>query len=362
MTSDPADRRYMQLAIFHAARGRGRTTPNPAVGAVVVTDEGVVVGTGYHERAGDPHAEAQALDAAGDRARGATLFCTLEPCAHVGRTGPCAARIVEAGIRRVVVAVGDPHPLVAGRGFQYLRDRGIEVEVGAGANGAAAVNDAFLVSVREERPFVILKAATSLDGRIAAAPGERTPLTSAAANRHAHRVRAEVDAIAVGSGTVLADDPLLTARDVYRERPLLRVVFDRRLRTPARSRLLSTGAAGPVMIMTTAASIDTPAARTLAAAGAELVPTAGTIRSALAVLHARGIRSVLLEGGAAIHAAAWDEAVVDFVRLYVAPVALGERGVPLLAERAFSTAALAGLHVETLGDDVLVEGYVHGPH
>lgn len=351
----------MERAIFHAARGRGRTAPNPAVGAVVVTDDGVVVGVGYHERAGEPHAEVHALEAAGARARGATLFCTLEPCAHVGRTGPCAPRIVEAGIKRVVAAVGDPNPLVAGRGFQYLRDHGVEVEIGPAAVDAALVNDAFLISMREGRPFVILKAATSLDGRVAAAPGARTQLSSAAANRHAHRVRAEVDAIAVGSGTILADDPLLTPRDVYRERPLTRVVFDGRLRTPARSRLLSTLAAGPVMIMTSAASMDAPAARTLAAAGAELVPTSGTIRSALDVLQARGTRSILIEGGAAIHAAAWDEGVVDFVRLYVAPVVLGGTGVPLLESRSFSTASLAELHVEALGADVLMEGYVHRP-
>lgn len=352
----------MALAVFHAARGRGQTTPNPAVGAVVVTDAGVVVGTGYHARAGEPHAEVHALDAAGARARGATLYCTLEPCAHYGRTGPCAARIVEAGVRRVVAAIEDPNPIVAGRGFAYLREHGVDVVVGIGAEDAAQVNAPFLVSMRERRPFVILKAATSLDGRIAAAPGVRTPLTGPAANRHAQRVRAEVDAIAVGSGTVLADDPRLTARDVYRDRPLVRLVFDRRLRTPVGARLLSTLEAGPVMIVTTAESIDTPAARRLGAAGAEVLAGDGSIRGALALLAAREVRSVLLEGGALVHGAAWDEGVVDLVRLYVTPAVLGEPGVPLLDGRAFSTAALAARRVEPLGDDVLMEGYVHRPH
>src|SRR6266853_2015499 len=169
-------------------------------------------GQGFHERAGEAHAEVKALDAAGARARGATLYCTLEPCNHWGRTGPCAVRVVESGIARVVAAIEDPNPLVQGRGFAYLRERGVAVDVGEAAETAIALNQPFFTLMHERRPFVILKAATSLDGRIAAAPGQRTPLTSAPANRHAHRVRAEVDAVAVGVGTMLIDDPELTAR------------------------------------------------------------------------------------------------------------------------------------------------------
>src|SRR3954466_15270257 len=242
---------YMERALFHAARGAGRTSPNPLVGAVVVSDEGVVLGQGFHQRAGEPHAEVHALEAAGSRARGATLFSTLEPCCHHGRTGPCVRRIVEAGIARVVAAVEDPNPAVHGRGFEYLRAHGVAVEVGLGADQSIALNRPFFMLMREGRPFVVLKAATSLDGRIAAAPGRRTFLTSEPANRHAHRVRAEIDAIGVGSGTILADDPDLTARGAYRERPLTRVVFDRRLRTPPGARGPSTAGAGPVIIVTT---------------------------------------------------------------------------------------------------------------
>src|SRR5439155_8007262 len=223
-TEDAADVVWMQRAIVLARRGLGRTTPNPVVGACVVTDEGVVVGQGSHERAGEPHAEVHALAAAGARARGATLYCTLEPCVHQGRTGPCVSRIVDAGVTRVVAAVEDPNPAVRGRGFAFLRANGVAVDVGVGADAAIALNRPFFTLMREGRPFVILKAATSLDGRIASAPGRRTPLTSHESNRHAPRARAEGDATAVGSGTILTDDPELTPRGAYRERPLVRVI------------------------------------------------------------------------------------------------------------------------------------------
>src|SRR6188768_244576 len=244
------DLRWMRRALEHARRGLGRTTPNPVVGACVVSGDGVVLGQGAHERAGEPHAEVHALDEAGDAARGATLYCTLEPCVHLGRTGPCTDRIIAAGIQRVVAAMEDPFPQVRGRGFAALRARGIDVEVGLCADEAARLNQPFLTTVREGRPFVIAKAATSLDGHIAAGPGCRTPLTSAAALRHAQYQRACVDAIAVGSETILVDDPLLTVREVFRERPLVRVVFDRRLRVSPEARLLSTLRNGPVIILT----------------------------------------------------------------------------------------------------------------
>jgi diaminohydroxyphosphoribosylaminopyrimidine deaminase/5-amino-6-(5-phosphoribosylamino)uracil reductase len=356
------ERDYMERALFHAARGAGRTSPNPLVGAVVVSADGVVVGQGFHERAGEAHAEINALDQAGARARGATLYCTLEPCCHQGRTGPCVSRIVDAGVARVVAAVEDPNPAVRGRGFAFLRERGVTVDVGLAADNAVTLNQPFFTLMREGRPFVVLKAATSVDGRIAEAPGRRTPLTSAAANRHAHRVRAEVDAIGVGSGTILADDPELTARGAFRERPLARVIFDRRLRTPPTARVLSTPGAGPVIIVTTAASAARAGLRApLEARGAQIeVAADGTLRAALEQLAARQIESLLLEGGGAVHAAAWDEGLVDYVRLYVTPHVLGDTGVPLLPDRAFSSADLHDRRIVPLGPDVLIEGYVHG--
>src|SRR3954463_10927783 len=304
---------YMERALFHAARGAGRTSPNPLVGAVVVSDEGVVLGQGFHQRAGEPHAEVHALEAAGSRARGATLYSTLEPCCHHGRTGPCVRRIVEAGIRRVVAAVEDPNPAVRGRGFAFLRENGVSVEVGVSAEAAIALNRPFFTMMREGRPFVILKAATSIDGRIAAAPGHRTPLTSDDANRHAHRVRAEVDAIAVGSTTLLADDPALTARGAFRERPLVRVGFDRRLRTPPTARLLSTLDAGPVIIVTSARSAAHAGLRgPLEARGAHVeVARDDTFRAALDRVADHGVGSLLLEGGAAVDGAAGGERAGD---------------------------------------------------
>ena len=351
----------MERALFHAARGAGRTSPNPLVGAVVVSADGVVVGQGFHQRAGGPHAEVHALAEAGARARGATLYCTLEPCCHQGRTGPCVSLIVDAGVARVVAAVEDPNPAVRGRGFAFLRARGVTVDVGLAAETAVTLNQPFFTLMREGRPFVVLKAATSLDGRLAAAPGRRTILTSAAANRHAHRVRAEVDAIGVGSGTILTDDPALTARGAYRARPLVRVIFDRRLRTPPRARVLSTPEAGPVIIVTTAAAARAQRRTALEARGAQIeVAADDTLRAALERLAARQIESLLLEGGAAVHAAAWDEGVVDFVRLYITPHVLGADAVPWLPDRSFSSADLRDRRVTPLGSDVLIEGYVHG--
>jgi diaminohydroxyphosphoribosylaminopyrimidine deaminase/5-amino-6-(5-phosphoribosylamino)uracil reductase len=354
---------YMDRALFLAARGRGRTSPNPMVGAVVVSPDGVIVGQGFHERAGQAHAEVHALGMAGARARGATMYCTLEPCCHHGRTGPCAPRVVEAGIARVVAATLDPDPRVDGRGLHYLRAQGLQVEVGLRHAEAVRLNEAFFTLMREGRPFVILKAAISQDGCLAQTAGQRTQLTSAAANLHAHGVRAAVDAIGVGVGTIVADDPLLTARGVYRERPLVRVIFDRSLRTPPGARVLSTRDAGPVIIVTEAgAAARAEVRRPLEDQGGEIEVTRdGSFGAALERLAARQVASLLLEGGAALHASAWDEHLVDYVRLYVTPHIIGPAGLKLLDGRAFSTAELVEQRVEPLGPDVLIEGYVHGP-
>jgi diaminohydroxyphosphoribosylaminopyrimidine deaminase/5-amino-6-(5-phosphoribosylamino)uracil reductase len=331
----------MRRALEQARRGLGRTTPNPIVGACIVTDEGVVVGDGAHEKAGEAHAEINAINESGERSRGATLYCTLEPCSHTGKTGPCTERIIAAGIKRVVAAMQDPFPLVSGRGFATLRAHGIEVEEGVEREAALRLNQPFLTAVCEGRPFVIVKAATSIDGRIAAAPRRRTQLTSAPAIRHAQYVRAQVDAIGIGSETLLVDDPLLTVRDVYRERPLVRVIFDRRRRTPPTARIFSTLDAGPVKV------VGRPSE---------------SLQSVLRELARNGVQSLLLEGGAAIHQAAWDEGVVDYVQLYISPMALGPAGVPLFNGRSWSMSSLIDPKIEILGPDTLIEGYVHRPH
>lgn len=354
----------MRRALAHALRGLGRTTPNPLVGACVVTDEGVVVGQGAHERAGEPHAEVHALTEAGALARGATLYCTLEPCVHTGRTGPCTRRIIEAGIRRVVVAIEDPYPMVNGRGIEALRLNGIQVDVGVEAETARRQNRAFLSVMTRGRPWVTVKAATSLDGRIAAAEGQRTAITSTPANLHVQYGRAMVDAIGVGVGTVLVDDPLLTARDVYRDRPLTRVVFDRQLRTPPEARLFTTLAAGPVVVVTCGTPEGEQAdrlARLLDAGATVVTAPEPSLASALGCLPGLDVHNIEIEGGAEVHAAAWDEGVVDAVQLYVAPVCLGAAGVPLFAGRGPGLLMLEHPHVDLLGPDVLIEGDVHRP-
>jgi diaminohydroxyphosphoribosylaminopyrimidine deaminase / 5-amino-6-(5-phosphoribosylamino)uracil reductase len=363
-----ADAAFMERALIWAERGRGRTSPNPMVGALIVSPDGIVVGCGFHERAGTPHAEVHAIADAGERARGATLYCTLEPCCHTGRTGPCTLAVERAGIARVVAAVTDPNPAVAGGGIRYLRDHGIDVTVGVLGDRAARLNDVFFTNVTKRRPFVTVKIAMSLDGRIAAAPGARTALTGAPANRHAQRLRAEVDAIAVGSETVLADDPLLTARDVYRWRPLTRVIFDNRLRTPPTARIFTTRAAGPILVVTSKNAVHarscglTSRLRALEDAGATIVTTetARDLTGAMTRLFVEhGICSVLLEGGAALHAAAWNAGLVDRVRTYVTPRALGPAGVPWDMPSSFDWTMLHDTRSEWFGEDCLLEGYVH---
>lgn len=354
----------MQRALLLAARGRGSTSPNPMVGAVVVDPDGVVVGSGFHEIAGGPHAEVVALHAAGARARAATLYCTLEPCCHTGRTGPCTTRIAAAGIARVVAALRDPNPLVAGGGFEALRRSGVQVLDGVCAEAAARLNAPFLSWIKSGRPYVIAKVAVSSDGRVAAAPGIRTAMTSAAANRRVHRDRAEVDAIAVGAGTVLIDDPLLTARGAWRRRPLVRVIFDRRLRTPPSARVFSTSPAGPVIIVSTADAIaaDPGRARALERAGAEIEAASATdLEQVLVQLGRRGITSLLVEGGPALQRAFARARLVDAWHVYVAPAVLGRDGVRWLdvAELALP---LPPSRVRTLGADVRVEIDVHRTH
>jgi diaminohydroxyphosphoribosylaminopyrimidine deaminase/5-amino-6-(5-phosphoribosylamino)uracil reductase len=356
------DLMFIERALSLAERGRGTTSPNPMVGAVVVGADGTVVGQGFHEIAGGPHAEVCALDEAGALARGASLYCTLEPCSHVGRTGPCVERIASAGICRVIASTPDPNPLVAGRGFQFLRERGIEVIVGPGRERALRLNRAFFTFITAGRPFVIAKAATSLDNCVSPGVGSRGQISSPESLRHAHGIRAEVDAIGVGSETVLVDDPLLTAREVGRRRPLTRVVFDRRLRVPPSARLFSTLGAGPVIIVTTPETLASHPSRAgaLEAAGAQLEPIeGGNLTAAFQRLGERQVMSLLLEGGPAVQKAAAAANLIDAVHLYVAPQALGKDGVRWLAPDEMPIASLADRQVMPCGPDVFMEGYVH---
>ena len=360
------DARLMRKALALAERGRGSTSPNPMVGALVVTPDGVIVGRGAHRAAGGPHAEVIALEDAGERARGATLYCTLEPCSHTGRTGPCAPLVTRAGISRAVIAMQDPNPNVDGGGLRHLRDSGIETIVGVEEAAAARQNAVFLTNIRHGRPHVTLKAAVSLDGRLGL-PGARTRLTGPAADRRVHRQRAEVDAIAVGSGTILADDPLLTARGAYRDRSLARVIFDRRLRTPPTARVLSTLDAGPVIIVSSVRAAESGgAAAALTAAGARILALPGNdLDTALRALMDGGIASLVLEGGGDLHRAALDARVVDAVHVYITPRMLGPAGVAWIGEGRIAWEGLRERRATWLGNDLLVEGVVtdvHGNH
>jgi len=353
----PDDARFMARAIWHAERGRASTTPNPMVGAVIVDGEGVVVGVGHHQVAGGPHAEIVALQAAGPRAVGATLYCTLEPCSHTGRTGPCCVAVAEAGIRRVVVAAGDPFPQVSGRGFAYLRARGIAVTTGVGRREARRQNAPFFRAVELGRPWVHLKVAMSLDGGVAARAGERTALSGPEATRWTQRLRGSVDAIAIGARTALVDDPVLTARDVYRRRPLVRVVFDRQLRLPPEARLARTTAAGPVLVLTGPEVAESSAAIALRDRGVEVLATDGTVPGALGVLVRHDVQALLVEGGPTLHAACWQAGVVDRVSQLVSDRVLGPDAV-----RWDVPAWLNGWAPRTvpLGHDVLLEADVYG--
>ena len=358
-----ADTRFMRRALELAEHGRGLTSPNPLVGAVVVSD-GEIVGEGFHERAGGPHAEVVALAAAGVRSRGATLYVTLEPCSHHGRTPPCASAVAAAGIRRVVAASIDPNPQVSGRGLAALRAAGVEVTEAILAEDAERQNRAFMAAMRLGRPHVTLKAAMSLDGRIADLHGESKWITGPAARTEAHRLRSESDAIVVGLGTVLRDDPALSVR---RERPWprepYRVVLDTNARTPTGARLIGAGTPARALVITTeGARRDRVAA--LTAAGATVVRVAALdgqvdLRAALRALEEREVRAVLVEGGGEIHGAFLDAGVVDRVAMFVAPRLLGGRhatatiagtGRPL--ERALR---LTALEVTKLGEDLLLE-------
>lgn len=314
----------MRRALLLARRGWGRTAPNPMVGAVVVRD-GVVVGEGWHAEYGGPHAEAMALAKAGDRARGADVFVTLEPCAHHGKTPPCADALVAAGVRRVIVAVHDPNPL-AGGGIARLRAAGIAVTEDVEREAAAGLNAPFLFTHRDaSRPFVTLKLAVSLDGGIA--PGDRTQrwLTGEAARKQVHRLRADADAVAVGIGTALADDPDLTVR--YGRRPRVapvRVVFDRGFRLPRTSRLARTARKVPVWVV---GGGPPESARALEQAGVRPVEATG-LPAQLKALRDAGIRHLMVEGGAGLAGALMHGGFVDRLIIFQAPVLLGAGALP----------------------------------
>jgi len=335
--SKAADQRFMQLALTLGRRGQGRTWPNPAVGAVVVKD-GIIVGRGWTQPGGRPHAEPVALAQAGEAARGATLYVTLEPCSHVGKSPPCADAIIAAGIARVVSAIEDPNPEVAGQGHARLRAAGISVDIGFGAIEAAHDHAGHFRRIRDKRPQVILKLAVSSDDKIGAAGRKPIAISGEAAKARVHLLRAQCDAILVGIGTVRADDPLLTCRLPGMEsRSPVRVVLDRALRISGTSRLVHSARTTPLWVMTSNLS-EAPAAMKLGAAGAQVirVPTTSTpppgldLVGVLHVLAEKGITRLLVEGGARVASSFVAAGLVDEVWLLRGPDPIGVEGVAAL--------------------------------
>jgi diaminohydroxyphosphoribosylaminopyrimidine deaminase/5-amino-6-(5-phosphoribosylamino)uracil reductase len=325
----------MSAAVALGEQGRITAPPNPWVGCLIVSPDGEVVGRGFHRAPGEPHAEAHALAEAGPRAAGATAVVTLEPCAHQGRTPPCAPALVEAGVSRVVVALLDPDPQVSGRGVEHLRQAGLDVEVGVGADAAAAALAPYLHHRRTGRPYCLLKSAMSLDGRTAAADGTSRWITGPEARADAHRLRAESQAVVIGAVTALADRPTLTARlDPPTPRQPLRVLLDAAGRVPAEGPLFDPTLAATLVITTPAADREAVKAWLAAGADVEEVPSGETgvdLPAALGVLGGRGVLQAMVEGGATLHGALVRADLVDKMVLYVGGRLLGEAGQGLLA-------------------------------
>jgi diaminohydroxyphosphoribosylaminopyrimidine deaminase/5-amino-6-(5-phosphoribosylamino)uracil reductase len=358
------DLKHLYRAIELACEAQGRTSPNPLVGAVIVKD-GKTIGEGFHEAAGEPHAERMALAACSVDPKGATLYVSLEPCAHHGRTPPCTEAIVEARLKRVVVASDDPSGKASGRGLGVLRDEGIQVDVADGdvAEAARRINQPFRKHVRTGRPLVLLKYAMTLDGKVATRSGDSKWISNELSRARAHRWRAESDAVAVGIGTALADDPLLTARVEGVARQPRRVVFDAEGRLPIDSQLVQSAGDNPVILICSRAASRTHV-QALESAGVEVVIASGEnesarVQAALDELGARDVQQLLVEGGPHLAGAFFDADEVDELRVFIAPVIAGGRqarpavdgeGVELIADaaRAIETT------VERIEDDVLV--------
>jgi len=388
----PTDEQFMQQALDLARQGIGLASPNPRVGAVVVSPSGEIVGRGWHTYAGKKHAEILAIEQAGEQARGATLYLNLEPCSHVGRTGPCADAVIAAGIKRVFAAMRDPNPVVSGRGFARLREAGVEVHEGLCEAEAKKLNEAFAKYIRHKIPFVTLKSAMTLDGKIAAPPLQAsdpgspstssTWITSEAARAHVHELRHASDAIMVGVGTVIADDPLLTDRTgLPRRRPLMRVILDSRLRLPMEARVVKTAKQDLVVFCCFAeenkrrelesrgvAVEQVPMQRSadgtiVFPTGAPAVDGRPDLDRVMHNLGERAITSLIIEGGAMVNWAALSAGIVDKIFFYYAPKILAGTGsIPFALgagyRRISEAASVKSLTLHRFGEDFAVEGYL----
>ena len=380
MSVNPNDEKFLRRALELAREGIALAAPNPYVGAVIVDARGVIAGEGVYTYHGLKHAEVRALEQAGGRARGGTLYINLEPHSHQGRTPPCTDALIAAEIRRVVASMADPNPKVSGRGFETLRAAGVQVEVGGLEAEARELNEPFARYIRHGIPLVTLKSAMTIDGKIAPAPSRKlshvpgTPaggwITGEAARAHVQQQRHQSDAILVGIGTILADEPLLTDRTgLPRRRPLLRVILDSHLRLPLESRIV-TGAANDVLVF--CSSLDQKKKTELEACGVQVEQiSAGEdqrldMRAISRRLGEMEIASVLIEGGASVNAAALASGVVDKVFLYYAPKILGTEALPFASAMKFDqpnkNAQLKNIRLHRFGEDIAIEGYLRDPY
>lgn len=359
------DEEYMQRALALAIKAEGDTSPNPMVGCVIVDADGNIVGEGYHHKAGEPHAEVNALAEAKRLAQGATAYVTLEPCAHYGRTGPCCVALARAGIKKVVVACTDPNPKVAGQGIEYLRLQGIEVVTGVCEKEALRLNERFFTWITKGRPFITLKYAMTLDGKIATAGGDSKWITGEEARTMAHRLRRQHDAVLVGSGTVLADDPELTTRLVQGKNPV-RVVLDSKLRLSLMASVLNPLAETIIFTGEDTGNVKAQALAALPNVEVVRLPLEDgklPVQMVVAKLAERGITSLLVEGGSAVHGAFFDAGLADRVCAFIAPKLIGgAHALPPIggkgAELVETGWQLKEVEVKQLGSDIMLTGLV----
>ncbi|WP_200965131.1 bifunctional diaminohydroxyphosphoribosylaminopyrimidine deaminase/5-amino-6-(5-phosphoribosylamino)uracil reductase RibD [Insulibacter thermoxylanivorax] len=357
------DEAYMQLALELAAAARGQTDSNPIVGCVIVKD-GRIVGLGSHLRRGEAHAEVHALKMAGGEARGSTVYVTLEPCSHRGRTPPCAKQLIEAGVKRIVAACRDPNPLVSGRGLKMLQEHGIETEVGVLEEQALQLNEHFFTYVAKGRPFITLKTASTLDGKVASYTGDSRWITNEEARAYVHTLRHQHQAIMVGIGTVLADDPSLTVRAPVPGVHPIRIIVDSQLRTPLHAKVVQDGLAETIILTTERA--DKQAAARLEQAGVTVIACGDGKRVdlplAMQKLAEREIASILLEGGGTLNGAMLAHGLIDKMVLFYAPKIIGGAEAPANfqmtgIEKMADAYRLERVQIETFGDNVGIIGY-----
>ena len=361
------DEKFMALALNLAEKGRARTSPNPMVGAVVVKN-GRIIGKGYHKKAGMPHAEAIALDDAGTAAKGATLYVNLEPCNHFGRTPPCCDKILINGIKEVVIGMRDPNPINNGSGIRRLKKNGIKLRSGIMEEEAKRLNEAYIKFITTKMPFVTIKVAESLDGKIATRTGDSKWITGSRARKYAHRLRSQNDAIMVGINTILKDNPLLNVRGISKKKDPIKVIVDSRLRVPARSRIFSSRSPAKVLIATTQTS-RRKKMRSFQGHDVEIIKVKNNgkgvdLKALFRELAGRGVRSLLVEGGGRLIGSLLENKLVDKAYFFISPKIIGGKEAVTSCEgrgvaRINNAAGLKDIKIRHFGGDIMVEGYVH---